>query len=146
MCFGYSPEYKFWTVCNRPFSIILSRVRGSVPNNNGFWIGLLDLLTHFWPYLLITINYNNPQSLYCRELAPFSSPVSILLLLLNSNTELTQRSHVSSHYDFGKDWIEINTSNSSSIILCLFFDTEACVNFVVTLRFPQAYLLLRRRV
>jgi hypothetical protein len=38
----------------------LSRVRGSVTNNNGFWIGLLDLSTPtFTIALLITINYEN---------------------------------------------------------------------------------------
>jgi hypothetical protein len=34
--------YRLLYVC---FRIILSRVRGSVTNNNGFWIGWLDLLT-----------------------------------------------------------------------------------------------------
>jgi hypothetical protein len=34
---------------------ILSCVRGSMTNNNGFWIGLLDLLT---PSFTITLNYN----------------------------------------------------------------------------------------
>jgi hypothetical protein len=47
------------------------------------------------------------------------SPVSILLQLLNSTTELTGRCHVSSLYNFGRNRIEITTSNGSSVIMCL---------------------------
>jgi hypothetical protein len=55
----------------------LSRVRGAVTNNNGFWIGRLDLLPPLLQSLLITIKYNNSQSIFsrtldCRGLAPFS--------------------------------------------------------------------------
>jgi hypothetical protein len=32
-------------ICGLPPGKILSSFRGSVTNNNGFWIGLLDLLT-----------------------------------------------------------------------------------------------------
>jgi hypothetical protein len=39
---------------------ILSRVRGSVNNNNGFWTGCLDLIG---TSITITINYNSPQSM-----------------------------------------------------------------------------------
>jgi hypothetical protein len=39
---------------------ILSRVYGSVTNNNGFSVGWLDLLTPCFT-LLITINYNSSQ-------------------------------------------------------------------------------------
>jgi hypothetical protein len=39
---------------------ILSRVYGSVINNNGFWIGLLDLLT---PFLTIIRNHNQLHEL-----------------------------------------------------------------------------------
>jgi hypothetical protein len=46
----------------------MSRVRGSVTNNNGFWIGRLDLLT---PFITITLNYNQ----YCLRLAPFLTTV-----------------------------------------------------------------------
>jgi hypothetical protein len=50
---------------------ILSPVRGSMMNNNGFWIGWLDLLT---PSCTITLNYNQLQQLKindCLRLAPF---------------------------------------------------------------------------
>jgi hypothetical protein len=36
-------------------AVVMSRVYCSVTNNNGFWIGSLDLLT---PSFLITINYS----------------------------------------------------------------------------------------
>jgi hypothetical protein len=53
--------------------IILSRVYGCVTNNNGGWIGLLDLLT---PSGTISFNHNQssaePFFLGCRGLAPFS--------------------------------------------------------------------------
>jgi hypothetical protein len=42
---------------------ILSRVQGSVTNNNGFWIGWLDLLALLLQPLLITISYNSSQSM-----------------------------------------------------------------------------------
>jgi hypothetical protein len=67
----------------------------------------------FIEVFLITINYNSSQSIYCRGLAPFS--FSFLTSLTTS--ELTERSHVSSLYNFGKDQIEITTSNSSAIII-----------------------------
>jgi hypothetical protein len=48
---------------------ILSRVLGSVTNNNGFWVGWLDLLT---PSFKITLNYNQLQQLTIHTiLAPF---------------------------------------------------------------------------
>jgi hypothetical protein len=43
--------------------IVLSRVRGSVTNNNGFWIAWLDLLTLFLQSLLINISYNSSHSM-----------------------------------------------------------------------------------
>jgi hypothetical protein len=72
------------------------------------------------------------------------TPVSALLQLLNSpqllswTTELTRRSHVSSFYNFGKNRIEITTSNSSSIIAaetclasrCLVIDVSAVLLWV----------------
>jgi hypothetical protein len=42
--------------------IVLSRVRASVTNNNGFWIGWLDLLALLLQLPLITITYNSSQS------------------------------------------------------------------------------------
>jgi hypothetical protein len=41
---------------------IMSRVRGSVTNNNGFCSGCLDLLVLLLQLLLITITYNSSQS------------------------------------------------------------------------------------
>jgi hypothetical protein len=41
---------------------ILSCVRGSVMNNNGFWIGRLDLLAMLVQLHLITITHNSSQS------------------------------------------------------------------------------------
>jgi hypothetical protein len=41
---------------------ILSRVWGSMTNNNKFWIGWLDLLALLLQLLLITIDYNSSQS------------------------------------------------------------------------------------
>jgi hypothetical protein len=75
---------------NTEASYILSCVRGSVTNNNRFWVGCWDLLTPLVQSLLITMNYNNLQSIYCRGLAPFS------FSCLNSLTtsQLTPRSHV----------------------------------------------------
>jgi hypothetical protein len=56
------------------FTSILSRVYGSVTNNNGLWIGWLDLLTASFT---ITRNHNQssaePFFRNCRGLAPFSS-------------------------------------------------------------------------
>jgi hypothetical protein len=70
--------------------MILSRFRGSVTNNNGFWIRWLDLLT---PSFKITLNYNQLQSIYCRGLAPLSSSClnSLTTSELNYWTKVTQR-------------------------------------------------------
>jgi hypothetical protein len=61
---------------------ILSRVRGSVTDHNGFWIGWLDLLT---PSFTITLNYNNLQWLTindCLRLALFLPGLRVSSLLL----------------------------------------------------------------
>jgi hypothetical protein len=72
--------------------------------------------------------------MYCRGLAPFS------FSWLNSLTacEVTERSHVSSLYNFGKDRIEITTSKSSSIITCLHVAAETCL----ATRYPATDILL----
>jgi hypothetical protein len=65
----------------RQFFNILSRVRCSVTNNNGFWIGLLDLLTSS---CTITLNYNQLQQLTindCLRLAPFLTGLWVSSLL-----------------------------------------------------------------
>jgi hypothetical protein len=55
---------------------------------------------------------------------------------------------MSSFYDFGANRIEITTSDSSSLSLCLglFVAVETRVNFVATLWFLQAYAVLRMHV
>jgi hypothetical protein len=49
------------------FPLILSRVRGSVTNNNGFWIGWLDLLAPSLQSLLNTTNCNSSQSMTAQD-------------------------------------------------------------------------------
>jgi hypothetical protein len=48
-------------------------------------------------------------------------------------------------YNFGANRIQITTSNSSPIVLCLSVAAETCVNFVANLWFPQACPLLWKR-
>jgi hypothetical protein len=63
---------------------IVSRVRGSVTNNNWFWIWLFDLLTSL-QVLLITINYSaiaNPATSHITKIC------SILVLVLSTVTSL----------------------------------------------------------
>jgi hypothetical protein len=71
----------------------LSRVRGSMTNNNGFWIGWLDLLT---PSFIFTLSYSQLQQLTIN-LLPRNRSILVLLLqfsynfwtqLLNSTAEL----------------------------------------------------------
>jgi hypothetical protein len=47
---------------------ILSRVRGSVTNNNGFWIRWLNLLALILQSLLIILTYNNLRSMTVYDL------------------------------------------------------------------------------
>jgi hypothetical protein len=47
-------------------------------------------------------------------------------------------------YNFGANQIQVTTSNSSCVILCLSIALEMCVNFVPTLWFLQTYPLLRK--
>jgi hypothetical protein len=54
-------------------------------------------------------------------------------------TELTQLSHVSSLYNFGKDRIQITISKISSIIVCLFVSAETFIDSAATVWFPQVY-------
>jgi hypothetical protein len=58
----------------------LSRVYGAVTNNNGFWIGRLDLLTPSFTVTL-TQNYNNSQSIISRKLLPWL-PRTLWILVL----------------------------------------------------------------
>jgi hypothetical protein len=76
--------------CN--YRYILSRVFGFVTNNNGFWIGWLDLLTpSLYNLSLITISYKNSQSIFSGTLLPVLSRTrSILLLFLLLPPTLSQ--------------------------------------------------------
>jgi hypothetical protein len=75
---------------------LLSRVRASLTNNNGFWIGWLDLLT---PSFTVTLNYTQLQQLAisdCLRLAPFWLDCDCLLFwssfycdLLGSDLRIT---------------------------------------------------------
>jgi hypothetical protein len=77
---------------------ILSRVYGSVTNNNGLWIGWLDLLT---PSFTISLNHNQliihsqssaePFFLVSRGLAPFSFSFYDWLLIYDWTTYIASR-------------------------------------------------------
>jgi hypothetical protein len=58
-------------------AMILSCVRGSVTNNNGFWIGWLDLLALLLQSLLITIALQQLTISDCLRLAPFCWTVTV---------------------------------------------------------------------
>jgi hypothetical protein len=79
---------------------ILSCVEGSVVNNNGFWIGRLDLLTASFT---ITSNHNQYLPKTCSILSHsksvFSSTVTDFLLIyesLNSELQMTAQLTVDS--------------------------------------------------
>jgi hypothetical protein len=139
----------------------ISRVRGCVTNNNGFWIGWLALLTP--PLKSLSIND-------CLKLAPFCWTVTDLVLIYESltsglrmnyecqwrltyewitnhsscTTELLTSLRMNAHqlspfYNFGEDRIQVTTPNSSSIILCLSVVAETCVNFVAAVWFSRVY-------
>jgi hypothetical protein len=67
------------------FGLILSRVQGSLTNNNGFWIGWLNLLTLLLQSLLITINYSAIAKLPTSQITRTCS-ILVLVLFLNSLT------------------------------------------------------------
>jgi hypothetical protein len=80
------------------WNIILWRVRGSVTNNNGFWIGWLDLFILLLQSLGITINYsaiaNLPTSQITRTrlilvLVLRCTPCSVQLPQLNTQLNST---------------------------------------------------------
>jgi hypothetical protein len=64
-------------------SCFMSRVYGSVINNNGFWIGWLDLLTTSLQSV-ITINYKHSQSIFSPTLLPWGQRTSLILILVLS--------------------------------------------------------------
>jgi hypothetical protein len=95
--------------------VISSRVYVSVTNNNGFWIGWLDLLTH---YFTASFNYNQLQQLTingCLWLASFltgprvSSTVIDLVLIyvtLSSGLRMTIHWRMTSHLRLNAQWNE----------------------------------------
>jgi hypothetical protein len=56
--------------------LILSRVRDSVTDNNGFWIGEFDLLALLLQLHLITITYNSAHSMTVWEPPTFQAPAN----------------------------------------------------------------------
>jgi hypothetical protein len=107
----------------------LSHVRSSVTNNNGFWIVWLDSVM---PSFTVSLNYNQLQQLTINLLprtCPFSSSClnSLTSFKLNYRTEVTMCSHVYSLHNLEKNWTEIATFNSFSIIVPLFVAVETCL-------------------
>jgi hypothetical protein len=94
----------------------MSRVRGSVTNNNGFWIGWLDLLT---PSFTVTLrpNYNQLLQLTiddCLRLVPFLTGlrVSSLPLWLTwfwfTNRSLLQLPLSAGYHSTAEHWTQLN--------------------------------------
>jgi hypothetical protein len=116
--------------------IILSRVRDSMSNNNGFWIGWLGLLTP------ITINYNNSQPIFsrslfldCRGLSPFSFSFYDWTTYIVSRR--TQRKH-----PFPSSGHANHRENTSSSILLF----TACCIATEVIRLLPVYALTRECV
>jgi hypothetical protein len=139
-----SSQFKTKTVIRkeRNTRAILSLVYGSVVNNNGVWIGWLDLLT---PSCTITRNYNNSQSsgelffLYCRELAPFSFSLwfySVLYYLYNLEADPWKTS-------VAQQWIYANhIENTSCDTVSILHLQHHCIATEV-IRILSAYSLSR---
>jgi hypothetical protein len=60
---------------------ILSRVYGSVTNNNGGWIGSWVYWHLLVQSLVIAINYNNSQSIFSRTVLPWPPRTRSILVL-----------------------------------------------------------------
>jgi hypothetical protein len=65
-----------WTL--QIFKIILLLVRGSVTNNNGFWVGFIDA------FFTVVLNYNQIQQLTIN-LLPRTRPIRALLFQFSYN-------------------------------------------------------------
>jgi hypothetical protein len=89
----------------RALKCILSRIYGCVSNNNGFWIGWLDLLTasftisHNHKLQEITVNLqSNPSSLTAKDslhsLSGSTAPSNWTTLLYPLGTDHTQKTHL----------------------------------------------------
>jgi hypothetical protein len=123
---------------------ILSRVHGSVTNNNGFWIGWLDLLTPSFQSLLVTIIYNNSQAIFSRTLLPcLPRTRSILvlvydwLLIYDWTTYVVKRRTHRKHircpamdiWELHRKNIysALNSNGSYAIVACVFFVAGMCL-------------------
>jgi hypothetical protein len=72
------------------FTFILSRVYGCLTNNNGSWIGWLGILKASFT-IIITINYENSQSIFSRTLLLWLPRTrSILVFFLRYSTTQNQ--------------------------------------------------------
>jgi hypothetical protein len=112
----------FFFCSDSPHSNILSRIRGSVTNNNGFWILWMDLLTSSFT---LTHNYNQLQQLTIwsrvRWYAP-SEPLSSNGRLCGASmTAQFRRSGVMSQY-FSEEWraisVTVKFSRERSSVQC----------------------------
>jgi hypothetical protein len=117
---SYSFEMEWWYV--------LSRVRGSVTNNNGFWIGWLNLLTLLLQLHLITITYitahnqwlSKTRSIPSWTVSVFSSFVIDLVLIYESLTSSV--SVVRSITRLQSDWLHVHEWHTNQ--LCVLFYTS----------------------
>jgi hypothetical protein len=127
---------------------LFSWVYGSMTNNNGFWIGWLDLFT---PSCTVTHNdkYNSSQSIFNRTLLPwFPRTRSILVLVLwlasdlwltyivlrqtHRNTSVVQQRIYANHIENTASSIVVFTvplhrSGSYPIVACVFVVTGMCL-------------------
>jgi hypothetical protein len=72
-------EHKFTA---SDLEVDVSRVRGSVTNNNGFWIGWLDLLQTSLQLFLTAINYNSSQTMAVFKTRSILTGLRVSSLLL----------------------------------------------------------------
>jgi hypothetical protein len=110
-----------------------------VTNNNGFWIAWLDLWT---PSCTISLNRNQLQQ-HTFNLLPRTAPFSFSCLSSFTISKLTQRSHVSSLYNFGKNRINITIFNGSSTIVCLFVAAKTYVSHCLAMDVSAVLLWLQ---
>jgi hypothetical protein len=94
-CFITDARTDPWSFSQSLLLLLLSRVYGSVTNNNGFWIGWLDLLT---PCSTITLNQNQLKQL-AINLQPNPSSLTVEDSL-----------HSRSTTDFKFDWTTYKVS------------------------------------
>jgi hypothetical protein len=128
---------------------ILSCVYGSMTNNNGFWIGWLDLLTASF-----TITHNHNQSsvepffLDCQGLTPFLFSFYVWLLMYNWTTYIvlrwTHRKHIRCpamdicephtihHFLYCYIYSTLRRNGSYPIVACVFVVAYCCRLYLAT--------------